>query len=94
MLFCQSTTADGLSKDMIRNLSRIGYAFLSLSQEWGTVLKAFLGKEQGQAFEVTVAHFHPKIWGVTPGCDIFRVQTLVVMIKTSTPLTEQKNIEK
>ena len=47
--FVKAQRADGLSKDMIRNISRRGYAFLSLSQEWGTIFKAFLGKEQGQA---------------------------------------------
>ena len=41
-LFCQSTTTDVRNKDMLRNLSRTGYASLALSQKQGTILKLFL----------------------------------------------------
>ena len=40
--------------------------FSITGQEQGIILLAFHCQEQGQAFGVTAAHPHPKIWGVPP----------------------------
>ena len=66
MLFRQSTTADVLSKEMPRNVSRTGDASC-FESKIGYHFKAFLGQEQGQVFGIPAAHPHTKIWGVSPG---------------------------
>ena len=61
-LFCQSITADVLNKDMLRNLSRTGYASLALSKKQGTILKLFLVRNR---VRLLGSQRHPtlKFWG-------------------------------
>ena len=53
--------ADVLNKDMPRNVSRIRYASLTLSQEQGILLKLFLVTNRVRLLGSPAAHPHPKL---------------------------------